>query len=275
MRTHCESSGSTSRWLLLFSMALALAIPAALGIAAGTEVTDRAVETPAPYEAEAPVYGGVESTSRHVTMRDGVKIAITLYLPQDLPEGTKLPTILWQTRYWRAWKLRWPFSLFADRTMEPVAEFVTRGYAWLSVDARGSGASFGNRPYPWSPDETRDGAELVDWILAQPWSNGKVGSYGTSYMGTTAEFLVVNQHPAVVAVAPRFSLFDGYADIAFPGGAPLAWFTENWGNYNRMLDGNELPPQRQRDLRLVDRLRGGRRPAGRWGAGRGTPGRRS
>jgi putative CocE/NonD family hydrolase len=61
-------------------------------------------------------------------------------------------------------------------------------------------------------------------------------------MGTTAEFLVVNQHPAVKAVAPRFSLFDVYTDIAFPGGVPLAWFTETWGIANRLLDRNELPP---------------------------------
>lgn len=242
MRTRYESSGSTKWVLLLVALALAFLIPAPLGVAAGPEPTDRALAEPAPYDAGEPAYGGVERTSRYLTMRDGVKIAIDLYLPEGLPEGEKIPAILWQTRYWRGWKLRWPFSLFADRTMEPVGEFVTRGYAWVSVDARGSGASFGHRPYPWSPDETRDGAEIVDWILAQPWSNGKVGSYGTSYMGTTAEFLVVNQHPAVTAVAPRFSLFDGYADIAFPGGAPLAWFTENWGIANQMLDRNELPP---------------------------------
>jgi putative CocE/NonD family hydrolase len=51
-------------------------------------------------------------------MRDGVKIAIDLYLPEGLPEGEKIPAILWQTRYWRAWKLRWPFSLFAERDLE-------------------------------------------------------------------------------------------------------------------------------------------------------------
>jgi putative CocE/NonD family hydrolase len=223
-------------------IALAFAIPVALGFPAGAEPTDRAATVPAPYDAGTPTYGGVERTSFHLTMRDGVKIAIDLYLPKDLPEGEKIPTILWQTRYWRSWKLRWPFRLFADPTMEPVDEFVTRGYAWVSVDVRGSGASFGSRPYSYSSDERRDGAEIVDWVLAQPWSNGKVGSYGTSYMGTTAEFLVVNQHPAVKAVAPRFSLFDAYTDIAFPGGVPLAWFTENWGIANRLLDRNVLPP---------------------------------
>ena len=232
-----SDSGTRLRGLLAV-----LALPVALGVASGLGTTDRVVTEPAPYDAGAPIYTDVVRTSRHLTMRDGVKIAIDFYLPKDLAEGEKIPTIVWQTRYWRAWKLRWPFRLFGDRTMEPLKEFVTRGYAWVSVDARGSGASFGTRPHPWSPDETRDGAEIVDWIVAQPWSDGRVGSYGTSYMGTTAEFLVVNQHPAVKAVAPRFSLFDGYTDVAFPGGAPLSWFTEAWGDYNRMLDENQLPP---------------------------------
>ncbi len=242
IRMHFEST-RVARWRTLFAaLAFALSLPMVLGAVSDSETTDAAVAKPAPYDAGDPTYSGVDRTSRYLTMRDGVKIAIDLYLPEGLPRGERIPAILWQTRYWRAWKLRWPFRLFSDPTMESVDAFVTRGYAWVSVDARGSGASFGHRPYPWSPDETRDGAEIVDWILAQPWSSGMVGSYGTSYMGTTAEFLVVNQHPAVKAVAPRFSLFDGYTDVAFPGGAPLSWFTETWGDYNRMLDRNELPP---------------------------------
>ena len=75
---------------------------------------EKAVAVPSAYDPGAPRYPGGVRESKHLTMRDGVKIAITLYLPKDLPEGTKLPTILWQTRYWRAWKIRWPFSLARD-----------------------------------------------------------------------------------------------------------------------------------------------------------------
>ena len=146
MRNRRESDGGARLRGLLG--ALALALPVVLGVASGLETTDRVAAEPAPYDAGDPVYDAVERISRHLTMRDGVKIAIDLYLPKDLPDGEKIPTILWQTRYWRAWQLRWPFRLFVDRTMEPLSEFVTRGYAWVSVDARGSGASFGHRPYP-------------------------------------------------------------------------------------------------------------------------------
>ncbi|MBL7659891.1 CocE/NonD family hydrolase, partial [Escherichia coli] len=92
----------------------------------------------------------------------------------------------------------------------------------------------------WSSDEIRDGAEIVDWIVRQPWCNGTVAALGNSYDGTSAELLLVNQHPAVRVIAPCFSLFDVYTDIAFPGGIHAAWFTDTWGRYNEALDRNAL-----------------------------------
>src|SRR5262249_22473159 len=79
---------------------------------------------------------------------------------------------------------------------------------------------------------------IVDWIVAQPWSSGKVGALGISYDGTCAEFLLLNRHPAVRAVAPWFSCFDTYADVAFPGGIHASRFTETWGRINDALDRN-------------------------------------
>ena len=108
----------------------------------------------------------------------------------------------------------------------------------MDVDVRGSGASYGTRLCEWSPDEVRDGAEVVDWIVRQPWSSGRVGALGISYDGSAAEFLLANRHPAVRAIAPRFALFDAYTDIAFPGGIHATWFTENWGRHNDSLDRN-------------------------------------
>ena len=92
----------------------------------------------------------------------------------------------------------------------------------------------------WSDAEVGDGGELVDWIVRQPWSSGVVGALGDSYDGTAAELLLANGRPAVRAVAPRFALFDGYTDIAFPGGVPLVWFTDTWGRFNDAIDRGEL-----------------------------------
>lgn len=194
-----------------------------------------------------PPRRGVAKRTRslYLAMRDGVRIAVDVHLPGDIETNERLPTVVRQTRYFRGVALREPFKrlgmeFFLDHASHTRDRFVGAGYAWVDVCARGSGASFGHRPCPWSPDETADGREVVDWIVGQPWSNGRVGATGVSYDGTTADFLLVNQHPAVIAIAPRFSLWDVYTDVAFPGGIHLAWFTALWGEFNRALDGGRL-----------------------------------
>ncbi|TFV57989.1 CocE/NonD family hydrolase [Mycobacterium sp. PS03-16] len=188
----------------------------------------------------------VRSFSCYVPMRDGVRIAVNVYLPAEASRGTRCPTMLNQTRYYRAMELRQPLrAAMGGRPFHHIPStarcrrrFLAHGYAWVDVDVRGAGASFGHRLCEWSPDEVRDGAQIVDWIVGQPWSDGTVGAVGSSYSGASAELLLVAGHPAVRAVAPRFSPFDTYTDIAFPGGIHAAWFTETWGRYNAALDRN-------------------------------------
>lgn len=215
---------------------------------------DMAIEIPVPYDMGKPVYSDITRQSFHLTMRDGVKIAVDVYLPKDLEPGTKLPTIMWQTRYWRSMKIGTGFKWLADKPKKIIQDFVLRGYAYVSVDVRGSGASFGTRPMPWSPEEIKDGAEVVDWIIAQPWSNGNVGAEGISYNGSTAEFLAFNQHPAVKAVAPRYSLYDPFSDIGFPGGIHQNWFTRGWHDYNSNLDRNDLPDTLKERIGFLGRM---------------------
>jgi len=188
-----------------------------------------------------PIYKGTVRTSRYITMRDGVKIAIDLYLPKGLPAGTRIPAIVMQTRYVRGMNYRWPFSLFLHSRFKPMIEyFVTRGYAWVYVDARGSGASFGTRAYPYTPAEIRDGMEVADWILSQSWSDGTIGSLGSSYTGDSAIFLLSTQHPAVKAILPRYAFFDAYPEVLRPGGVHLIWLTEIWGGLGQALDTDTL-----------------------------------
>jgi len=174
----------------------------------------------------------IDKRSEYLTMKDGTRIATDIYLPQGAT--AKLPTLFMQTRYYRSLDLR--FALFPDRFSSTVDYFVRDGYAVVVIDTRGSGASFGKVDAPWSPAEVEDGAEIVQWIVKQPWSNGNVGAMGISYDGTAAEMLLTTKHPAVKAIAPRFALFDCYSDIAFPGGIHLNWFTRNWGKGNTALD---------------------------------------
>jgi uncharacterized protein len=201
----------------------------------------------------------VTRCSHYLTMRDGTKIAVDLYLPRNLAVGRQLPTIYLQSRYYRGWDIAWPFSLLANPVPTSIRPFVQKGYAYVVSDVRGSGASYGQRVQEWSEDEVRDGSQIVDWIIRQPWSNGKVGATGISYDGTAAEFLLTTGNPAVVAVAPRFALFDTFPEIAFPGGVYQFWFLEHWAAFNHDLDsGNfthalgKLVPPGMRGVRRTD-----------------------
>ncbi|TFG14263.1 MAG: CocE/NonD family hydrolase [Promethearchaeota archaeon] len=187
-----------------------------------------------------PFYKEYSTSSTYIPMRDGIKIAVDLYLPKPLPSDKKLSTILSQTRYWRAINFRKPFSYFLKSLSKKdyIKVFTSYGYAFLSVDVRGSGASFGYRISPWSEDEVKDSNEIVDWIIAQSWSNGNVFAFGNSYAGTTAELVAVSNHPAVKGVVPMHNEIDPYLDIAFPGGIFNQWFVKTWAHYNDCLDRN-------------------------------------
>jgi uncharacterized protein len=190
-------------------------------------------------------YRGLQMQSCYVEMRDGVRLAVEIILPKPHAAGTKFPVLLHQTRYWRLPELRKPFHWFSDGLLshlgKMVREIVHSGYAFVNVDCRGSGASFGNQPFPWHPGEVADGHDMVEWILKQAWSNGLLGTIGVSYTGTAAEFLLSTQHPAIKAVMPLFSLYDVFEDIALPGGIPHDGFVQEWGRANSMLDANQLP----------------------------------
>jgi putative CocE/NonD family hydrolase len=180
--------------------------------------------------------------SLYLPMRDGVRIAVDVHVPRAVG---KVPTLVRQTRYLRALDASPLFELLGvPRQIDLYAAwrraFLAAGYAWVDVDVRGTGASSGTWHGLWF-DEVADGAEIVSWIVKQPWSNGVVGSLGISYDGTTAELLLANAHPAVRAVAPLFSLYDMYADIAYPGGIQLSWFSERWAAFNAALDRSGFP----------------------------------
>jgi hypothetical protein len=202
----------------------------------------------------------VESRSFYLAMRDGVKIAVAVYLPKQRRPDEKLPTVIRATRYYRQFEFRWPFSYILNGADVMTRQWLANGYARVQVDVRGTGASFGAQYGPWSPDEVKDSAEVVDWVIQQTWSSGVVGFEGVSYHGTAAEMALINRHPAVKAVIPSFTLFDLYADIAYPGGVHLSWFTENWGAATRAMDQNRFarvsPPRGSPMARIKPLVRG-------------------
>ena len=178
--------------------------------------------------------------SYYVPMRDGIRIAVDVILPDGTPAET-FPAALEMTRYWR--------SAEGDSLTNQEKTLASHGYAVVTGDVRGTGASFGIWPYHRSRPETLDFGELITWISKQSWSNGKVVGYGVSYSANTADWMPERENPALKAIAPRFPDYDPYADLYFPGGVPNRWMAETWGlavkemdlNQRRSPDGKALP----------------------------------
>jgi putative CocE/NonD family hydrolase len=120
-----------------------------------------------------------------VPMKDNVRLATDLYLP---PGGGKFPALLCRTPY--------------DKTGEKGngVYFSSHGYVYVAQDTRGRYASEG--VWKFLVDDARDGEEAVNWIAKQPWSNGKVGTIGTSYVGGTQHALALRRPNALVTSIP-------------------------------------------------------------------------
>ena len=211
--------------------------------------TAHAADNPAPTAPEPRFQyrKGFHKTAFYLTMRDSVRIAADLYLPRGHKPSEKLPTVLFLSRYVRSIQaipiLRFlkPY-ITTTVSLNEVQYYVRHGYAVMIVDTRGSGASTGVRKMEMHPDEVADTREIADWIVAQPWSNGRIGTSGVSYLGTTSLLALANQHPAIRAAIPRHSIFDLYADLTFVNGVPQADFVRTWGTTTRSLDANNFEP---------------------------------
>lgn len=174
--------------------------------------------------------------SLYLTMRDGCRIAVDVYLPQGAAADARFPAIAIFTPYYRRFK-----TLACNVEATPNAAkyrdfFVPRGYALVVVDVRGTGASFGVRDAMRSPNEKADSAEVADWIVKQPWCSGVIGSTGISYLGAAACFLASTGHPAVKAIAPLFSVSDIYSEQLFPGGMLSRVWSEDYTTLMLALD---------------------------------------
>ena len=218
-----------------------------LTLVAALAVVILTARTKLPGELVTPA-GIRQSTSQYVKMRDGVEIAVNVSVPADLRPGERTPVLMRTTRYWRASQIGWTLRMLiaihqANRPDETedrqTAYFNQRRFAVLAVDARGSGASGGNRKMEWSPDEVADMDEVAAWAAKQPWSNGRVGTFGISYDGNTAELAAATNQPAIKAVMPMYDNFDVLWAIQ-SGGVAQADLLKEWSVVNAALDRDDV-----------------------------------
>jgi putative CocE/NonD family hydrolase len=162
----------------------------------------------------------------HVPMRDGVLLSANVFHPGG--PGT-YPTILMRT----------PYGKGDDWTPNHQA-FVDHGYAVVVQDVRGRYESQGNfQPLTQEPD---DGDDTLNWIARQPWSNGKVGMTGGSYLGIVQWKVALLNNPHLKAIFPWVSGDDDYRDRFYsPGGAMKLGHRLLWVEENLRLPGYDPP----------------------------------
>ena len=196
--------------------------------------------SPAEYLKGCPArYSGYKLTSRYVSVRDGTRIAVDVHLPKGAPAKAALPTVVLFTPYYRRFHLKQghrPGVEASPNTCIFRNTFVPHGYAFVVADVRGCGASFGARDGFRSPRERLDYYDVADWVAAQPWCDGNIGSTGISYVGAAADFLASTGHPAVKAVMPTFSVWDTWSNHFYPGGVLFNALGHRYGEMADALD---------------------------------------
>ncbi|MGE0555968.1 MAG: CocE/NonD family hydrolase [Gemmatimonadales bacterium] len=188
------------------------------------------------------------NTSRYVEMRDGVKLAVDITRPAVNGEAVdeKFPVVWTHSRYHRnPGALRRFFAGPAADSLPPInsqvdadpglQRLVKHGYVVAAVQVRGGGASFGRYQGLFSEAETKDAAEIINWLATQPWSDGNVGMYGGSYLGITQYMAASEQPPALKAIFPNVAALDMY-DVLYPGGVYRKDMIDHWGGLTKNLD---------------------------------------
>jgi uncharacterized protein len=105
-------------------------------------------------------------------------------------------------------------------------KWVPHDYACVRVDSRGAGCSPGYIDH-WSPRETKDFHDCIEWAAAQPWSNGKVGLNGISYYAINQWHVASLEPPHLAAMCIWEGCADFYRELTHHGGI-LCTFPENW-----------------------------------------------
>ena len=142
--------------------------------------------------------------------------------------------------------MRTPYSKDGPSTRTSTIDILraaSRGYSVVVQDIRGRYTSDGEF-YPFV-NEALDGYDSVEWVASQPWSSGKVGMFGSSYLGATQWLAATAKPPALQGIATGITASDYHEGWAWQGGAfelgfNLSWSigsltTANWQNLSKQL----------------------------------------
>lgn len=138
-----------------------------------------------------PLYEVSKERSVMIPMRDGTKQSANIYFPVNA--GKKLPVILMRTPYGKDVKIK-PYE-------ERYKFLAEQGFVFVISDVRGRHESQGE--FMPQLGDVDDGYDTIEWLGKQPWSNGKVGMIGCSYMGDVQILVAQSRPPALKALLPQ------------------------------------------------------------------------
>jgi uncharacterized protein len=198
--------------------------------------------TPGDRLEPVTAYGIVLSKNVMVPMRDGVRLAFDVYRPArdgGFVEGG-FPTIMLHTPYDKT-----------DKRYSEIADFfVPRGYNVVLVDLRDRYRSEASGVYyhAATPHTGRDGYDVVEWIAAQPWSNGRIGTVGSSYAAITQVRTAIEAPPHLTAIWPDVVPTNSFQNQCREGGAMQQHMF--WALFIHAQDAQDIAddPAKQQDV---------------------------
>ena len=177
-----------------------------------------------------------------IEMDDGLVLRADVYRPDDdrphpvlLTYGPYAKGLPFQVGYPSAWNrmaekhpdvTAGSTNKYQNWEVVDPEKWVPHGYACVRVDSRGTGRSPGHVDH-FSPRETKDFYDCIEWAGVQSWSNGKVGLNGISYYGINQWHVASLQPPHLAAMCIWEGAADWYRDMTHHGGI-LCTFWDNW-----------------------------------------------
>jgi uncharacterized protein len=225
-----------------------------------------------PITVTGPPTGVLIEGDVGVPTRDGTVLRINVFRKTDAKDNRARPVIVsihpygkddLPARRGKRWTYSKQYRLI--RQPDPVtfssmtgweapdpAWWVPQGFTVVNADARGCGHSDGTGKLL-SLQEAEDTYDLVQWIAAQPWCDGRVVMLGVSYLAISQYAVAALQPPALRAICPWEGFTDAYRDLTFPGGIRETGFTKLWSrNLDRGSRQTYLLARMQDDHQLRD-----------------------
>jgi predicted acyl esterase len=190
--------------------------------------------------------GFAVNSSHYLPLDEKTNVWISVWLPSGLKEAEKIPTLITTSRYGQQLEPGWLGQVFETYSLNPNANylrarrFTDKGYAFVWIQSPGSCQSSGPRLGEYPPNEVDAIGLALDWIVGQPWSNQRVGAFGSSYSGTTSDLACATLRPALKAAYPRAPDFDDYRQTVKPGGLGSSEFVRAWGALVRAMDNDDF-----------------------------------